>query len=65
MFGEGPAGIASWIHNNFPYKPQEEVKKVNPFKKDVVDEKSCSYQHAIETMATFQHTILEHIGYKA
>lgn len=65
MFGEGTGGIASWIHDNFPYKAQEEVKKVNPFKKDVVDDKSCSYQYAIKTMATFQHTILEHIGYKA
>ncbi|MNZ65598.1 hypothetical protein D3C78_837950 [compost metagenome] len=64
MFGGELGGITPWIHNNFPYKAQVGVKKVNPFKADVLDS-SCSYQHAIETMATFQHTILEHIGYKA
>ncbi|MNQ03996.1 hypothetical protein D3C85_167020 [compost metagenome] len=67
MYSEGIGGrnqASAWVHENFPYVPAAKEKKVNPFKVDVQN-CSCSYQYAIETMATFQHVLLEYIGYKA
>lgn len=57
--------VGDWAHNNFPYKPAE-IKAANPFGKAKVGhvDKSCSYDHFIETMKTFQHDILTHIGYE-
>lgn len=51
--------IGGWIHKNFPYGDNDK-KGVNPFAA-AGKVKTCSYEHAIKTMAEWQHVLFKHI----
>lgn len=54
--------LVSWIHDNFPYGG-EAVKDVNPFQAaKKIDDKKCSYEHAVKTLIEFEPKIMEQIN---